>query len=354
MSTGRWRATTCSTSCPPILGFVDDLTNWYVRRSRRRFWRTRDEDDGDKLSAFATLYEVLGSFVTVLAPVLPFISEHIYQDLVARLDPTAPASVHHRLFPVADEKLIDRDLEASMATVRTVVALGHGLRKQHQLKVRRPLKSVTVITQRRGHRQAIKDHTDLIMDELNVRTGRSGRRRAKGWSSSAPSPTFENWARGWVPGWARWRQPSPGSAAEQIEYLAAGGGLELAGTTITGPDLVIQRISAPGTLVASAGQLTVALDTTTDPSLEAEGLAREVVSRIQQLRREAGLAVSDRIEVDWSTDDERLADAIEEHCDYIKAEVLANSRLVRRGFVRLLRRPSTSRESPSGSASTRS
>ena len=101
--------------------------------------------------------------------------------------------------------------------------------------------------------------------------------------------------------------------------------MELAGTTITGADLVIQRNSAPGTLVASAGNLTVALDTTTDPSLEAEGLAREVVSRIQLLRREAGLAVTDRIEVGWMTDDQRLADAIVEHSDYIKSEVLATA-----------------------------
>jgi isoleucyl-tRNA synthetase len=101
--------------------------------------------------------------------------------------------------------------------------------------------------------------------------------------------------------------------------------LDLAGTTITEGDLVILRNSAQGTLVASAGHLTVAFDITTDPSLEAEGLAREVVSRIQLLRREAGLAVTDRIEVAWSTDDRRLADAIVEHSDYIKSEVLATA-----------------------------
>jgi isoleucyl-tRNA synthetase len=307
---------------PPILGFVDDLTNWYVRRSRRRFWRTRDEEDRDKLSAFSTLYEVLGTFVTVLAPVLPFISEHIYQDLIARLDPAAPLSVHHRLFPVADEKLIDRDLETSIATVRAVVALGHGLRKQHQLKVRRPLKSVTVITEDEAHRQAVKDHTDLIMDELNVRQVEvvaSG----EGLVELSAKPDFRKLGPRLGPRMGEVAAAIAGLSGDQIEFLATGGGLEVAGTTITGPDLVIQRNSAPGTLVASAGQLTVAFDTTTDPGLQAEGLAREVVSRIQQMRREAGLNVSDRIEVRWSTDDQRLANAIEEHSDYIKAEVLA-------------------------------
>ena len=309
---------------PPILGFVDDLTNWYVRRSRRRFWRTRDEDDQDKLSAFATLYEVMGSFVTVLAPVLPFITEHIYQDLIARIDPSAPASVHHRLFPSADELLIDRDLEAAMATIRTVVALGHGLRKQHQLKVRRPLRSVTVITHDEAHRQAVKDHGELIRDELNVRQIEvvvSG----EGLVELSAKPDYRKLGPRLGPRMAEVAAAISHLAGDQIEHLAAGGGLEVAGTTITAPDLVIQRNAAPGTLVASSGGITVALDIATDPSLEAEGLAREVVSRIQQLRRESGLAVTDRIDARWWTDDERLADAVETHRDYIMAEVLATS-----------------------------
>ena len=309
---------------PPILGFVEDLTNWYVRRSRRRFWRTRDEDDQDKLSAFATLYEVLGCFVTVLAPVLPFISEHIYQDLVVRLDPTAPASVHHRLFPIADEEVIDRDLEASMSTVRSVVGLGHGLRKQHQLKVRRPLKSVTVITHDEGQRQAVKDHTELIMDELNVRQVEVVA-AGEGLVELSAKPDFRRLGPRLGSRMGQMAAAIEGLSSDQIDYLAGGGGLDLAGTTITGADLVIQRNSAPGTLVASAGQLTVALDITTDPSLEAEGLSREVVSRIQLLRREAGLAVTDRIQVAWSTDDQRLADAILEHSEYIRSEVLATT-----------------------------
>ena len=309
---------------PPILGFVEDLTNWYVRRSRRRFWRSRDEDDSDKLSAFATLYEVLGSFVTILAPILPFITEHIYQDLIARLDSTAPVSVHHRLFPVADKRLIDSDLESSMATVRTVVALGHGLRKQHHLKVRRPLSRVTVISQDDGQRKAITDHRDLIMDELNVKhvevVG-----SAKGWVELTAKPDYRRLGPRLGARVGEVAKAIAGLSPDQIEDLAGGGALELANTNLTREDLVIQRVSAPGTLVASSGQLTVALDATSDPDLEAEGLAREVVSRIQQLRREAGLAVTDRVEVDWSTDDERLANAVERNRDYIREEVLASS-----------------------------
>ena len=309
---------------PPILGFVEDLTNWYVRRSRRRFWRSRDEGDSDKLSAFATLYEVLGSFVTVLAPILPFITEHIYQDLIARLDSTAPSSVHHCLFPVADKRLIDRDLESSMATIRTVVALGHGLRKQHHLKVRRPLMKVTVISQDEGQLQAITDHRDLIMDELNVKEVEVVG-SAKGWVELTAKPDYRKLGPRLGARVGEVAKAIAGLSPDQIEDLAGGGGLELAGSNITQDDLVIQRVSAPGTLVASSGQLTVALDTASNPDLEAEGLAREVVSRIQQLRREAGMAVTDRIEIDWSTDDERLGNAVERNRDYIRTEVLANS-----------------------------
>jgi isoleucyl-tRNA synthetase len=309
---------------PPILGFVEDLTNWYVRRSRRRFWRTRESDDLDKLSAFATLYEVLGCFVTVLAPVLPFISEHIYQDLVVRLDRTAPASVHHCLFPVADEKVINRELEAAMETVRSVVGLGHGLRKQHRLKVRRPLKTVTVITHDEGQRQALKDHNDLIMDELNVRHVEVVAAGA-GLVELSAKPDFRRLGPRLGSRMGQVAAAIADLRSDQIDYLAGGGGLDLAGTTITGADLVIQRSPAPGILVESAGQLTVALDIATDPSLEAEGLAREVVSRIQLLRREGGLAVTDRITVAWSTEDQRLADAILEHTGFIKSEVLATT-----------------------------
>jgi isoleucyl-tRNA synthetase len=309
---------------PPILSFVDDLTNWYVRRSRRRFWRTRGEDDADKLSAFATLYEVLSTFVAVLAPVLPFITEHIYQDLVARIHPDAPRSVHHRLFPTADEDLIDPDLERAMATVRAAVTLGHGLRKQNQIKVRRPLRGLTVITHDPAARHAVADHVDLIADELNVKAvgvATSG----EGLVELSAKPDFRRLGPRLGPRMKEVAEVIAGLSEDQIELLAGGGGLEVAGTTITGADLMIQRTAAPGTVVASSEDLAVALDIVSDPGLEAEGMAREVVSRIQQMRREAGLAVTDRIRVLWSTQDEALAGAIAAHGRYISREVLATS-----------------------------
>lgn len=309
---------------PPVLGYVDDLTNWYVRRSRRRFWRTRGEDDRDKIAAFATLYEVMTTFVAVLAPILPFISEHIYQDLVARIDSNAPRSVHHCLFPSPADELIDHDLETSMATVREVVRLGHGLRKQHQLKVRRPLAGMTVITHDRMARDAVRAHAELIEEELNVKkveVAESGRDLVR----LSAKPDFKKLGPRLG---ARMKNVAAVIASlseDQIEYLAAGGGLDVAGTTVTGAELVIERNPVTGTAVASSDDLAVALDIEADPALEAEGLAREVVSRIQQMRREAGLAVTDRITLEWWTSDAALETAIETHAGYITSEVLASA-----------------------------
>jgi isoleucyl-tRNA synthetase len=158
---------------PAVLGFIDHLTNWYIRRSRRRFWAARGESgesDADKLAAFATLYEVLTTFNDVLAPVLPFITEHLYQDLVARHDPDSVSSVHHRDYPMANLTLIDSDLEYSMGVVREIVRLGRNLRKREGHRVRQPLSTLTVLTRDDSIAAAVESHIDIIIDELNVKT----------------------------------------------------------------------------------------------------------------------------------------------------------------------------------------
>lgn len=309
---------------PPVLGFVEDLTNWYVRRSRRRFWRRRGEDDRDKLAAFATLYEVLTTFVAVVAPALPFIAERIYQDLVRSIDPNAAESVHHRDFPVDQTGLIDRDLERAMTVVRDVVSLGHGLRKQHEIKVRRPLATLTVVTHDERQRQAVADHADLIVDELNVKEVKVTE-SGTGLLKMSAKPDF---ARLGPRFGARVKEVAAfvsGLGEEQIESLLDGAGLEVAESTITGADLVIDRQPSQGMAVAAIGALAVALNMEMTPALLAEGLAREFVSRVQQERRQAGLNVSDRIAVEWWTDDATLAEAVSSYGDYIKGEVLATT-----------------------------
>ena len=307
---------------PPILGFVEDLTNWYVRRARRRFWRRRDEDDGDKLAAFATLYEVLTTFAKVVAPVLPFVAERIYQDLVVAIDPDAPPSVHLCDFPREQPALIDRQLERAMASVREVVSIGHGLRKQHQLKVRRPLHSVTVITHNIDAARAVAEHTALISEELNAKAIVVSA-SSEGLLTMSARPDY---ARLGPRFGARVKEVAGFVAAlgeHQLQALLDGAGLEVAGSTITAADLVIDRNPLPGVAVAAGEGLAVALSLETSPELEAEGLAREFVSRIQQMRRGMGLLVTDRIEIDWWSDNPTVIAALEAHQQYIVSETLA-------------------------------
>jgi isoleucyl-tRNA synthetase len=306
----------------PILGFVDDLTNWYVRRSRRRFWRTRGEDDADKLAAFATLYETLVTFVEVVAPVLPFISEHIYCDLVARLDGSAAASVHHRNYPIANPALIDVPLERAMATIREVVRLGHSLRKVHQLKVRRPLAGMTVVTHDPAVAMAVDSHRALLADELNVKAV-GATDSGRGLVTLSAKANFRSLGPRFGARTSEVAALVAALAEAEIERLLNGQDLEVGGITLSPDDVIVDRAARPGMVVAASGDLAVTLDLTSTPALESEGIAREVVSRIQQLRREMGLAVSDRIELRWAAQDGRLASAIDAHSEYVVGEVLA-------------------------------
>ncbi|MEE9177554.1 MAG: isoleucine--tRNA ligase [Acidimicrobiia bacterium] len=310
---------------PPTLGLIDHLTNWYVRRSRRRFWRSRGESgegDSDKLAAFATLYEVLTTFSEVLAPVLPFITEHIYQDLVARHHSDAPSSVHHRDFPMADETLIDRELETAMAHVREVVRLGRNLRKKEGHRVRQPLSRLTVLTRDPTVAGAVEAHVSVIADELNV----------KQVTVSADEAAFVH-----LSAKANYRKLGPvlGSgmtdaataiaelSGDQIEDLLKGGSTELAGLEITLDDILIERTPVPGTIVESGPEFACALDTTITRDLKLEGLAREIVSKVQNMRREAGLQVTDRIHLTWQTTDNDVVAALDQYGDHITSEVLA-------------------------------
>ena len=309
---------------PATLGFIDHLTNWYVRRSRRRFWAARGENDRDKLAAFATLYQVLTTFVEVLAPVLPFVTERIYQDLVARHRPDGAISVHHRDFPQADTALIDKDLEVSMATVREVVRIGRNLRKKEGLRIRQPLPRLTVLTRDRKVVQAVEDNSELIRDELNVQE---------------VSVTTDEESQVQLTAKANFRRLGPvlgprmGQVAEgiaqltpyEIRALLAGGQVEVAGHPIILEDVVVERTPIPGTVVEATNNFACALDTTITDELRREGLAREVVSRVQAMRREAGLNVSDRINLAWHSEDPMVSAALAQFEEEIAAEVLAVS-----------------------------
>ena len=310
---------------PPILRFIDDLTNWYIRRSRRRFWSQRGvSNDEDKLSAFATLYEVLVGFSRVAAPVIPFITEQIYQDLVKRVDADAVDSVHHTDYPLADNTVIDRELEEAMDTVRSVVNMGRGLRKQHDLKVRQPLASLTVVTRDAMVAAAVDSHRSLIREELNVRDVVLEQHEGRLVALSA-KPNFK--VLGPALG-SRMRSVAEAIEAlthDQVDQLIEGSTLEVRGERITAADVVVQRTALPGLIVAADAVYSVAIDTALDDDLVSEGIARELINRVQGLRRDAGLDVSNRIAIEWESDAEPVVDAMSRHRKLIASEVLATS-----------------------------
>ncbi len=307
---------------PPVIGFVGHLTNWYIRRSRRRFWSHRGGDDQTKLAAFATLYEVLTTFATVAAPVLPFVTERLYQDLVRSVDADAPVSVHHLDYPTADGSVIDRDLERSMAIVRTVVNLGRGLRKRTDLRVRQPLRSVTIATRDPQVVAAVEDHADLIADELNVKDVRVAADE-RSFVDLTAKANFKVLGPRLGKETRRVAERIEALGSEELESVLAGGTVECDGVEIAADDIVVTRVPRAGLAVASEGSLSVALDTTIDEDLRLEGIARDLVNRIQSLRKDQGLAVTDRVTVRWNSSDPDIVDAFGRFGDLIAGEVLA-------------------------------
>jgi isoleucyl-tRNA synthetase len=308
---------------PPILRFIDDLTNWYIRRSRRRFWSARGiADDADKASAFATLYEVLVGFSGVAAPVLPFITEEIYQTLVKNVDDGAPDSVHHTDFPTEQQHIIDRDLEVAMEVVRDIVNSGRALRKRNELRVRQPLSRLTLVTRDPVVATSVDSHRDLIKEELNVRDVTIDLDESHLVELSA-KPNYK--VLGPRLG-ARMKDMAAAIADlthDQVDSILNGQTLEAAGEPISADDLVVRRDALPGVIVSAGSSFSLALDTTLDADLIAEGVARDIVSKVQGLRRDAGFDVSDRILVRWYSNAGPIKDAFARHGTLIAGEVLA-------------------------------
>ena len=309
---------------PAMVAFVEQLTNWYIRRSRRRFWKS--EDDADKDFAYATLYRVLVEFVKALAPVLPFVTEQIYQNLVRSCAADAPVSVHLCAMPQAQEELRDRALEAQMAWATRVVTLGRSLRNRHDLKVRQPLRTLYLLPADDRSGYELLPMRDLICDELNVKQVALVEDETELSDISyrpnfrALGPRFRTRMREVT---ARIQQLTPA----EVGVLREGGSLAVADGQITLADVEIQRTEKQDLVVAFDGNLGVGLDIQLDAELIAEGTAREVVNRIQNLRKDTGLEVSDRIELGLVGAAEVEA-AVAAHRDYVAGETLASTFLI--------------------------
>lgn len=304
----------------PFVGFVDQLTNWYIRRSRRRFWEEEASKDRDE--AFATLYHVLIELTKVAAPYIPFICEAIYSNLRSQ---EMPDSVHLCSYPAYRGDMRDEALEEEMATVQTAVSLGHGLRKEHKLKVRQPLAAAIIASSEDKILHFLKDQQHLIADELNVKNVVFGTDE-KQFVSLKAKPNFRVLGKKVGKQMKAAQAVIDGFDQNQLAVLMGGKNLnvEIEGEQylLTPEDVEVERQVREGMIAANDGHVTIALDTLLTEDLLIEGLARELVNKINSTRREMGLDVTDRITIKIETSD-RVKACFQQHGDYIRNEVLA-------------------------------
>ena len=302
-------------------GFLDDLTNWYIRRSRRRFWKSQNDDD--KAEAYATLHDVLVTFSKLAAPFIPFVTETIYRNLRT---PQMPESVHLCDYPEPLPERRDEALTRRMARTMTAASLGRYLRSQANLRVRQPLAAAVLVSASPEVRADLEAMREVIGDELNVK-------RVEISDDEDVLITLSVKANFKALG------PRLGKAMKAVaaaiaqldahasRRLRQGQSIEIAagpaGTVTIGPDDVLtQRQEKEGMTVANEGEVTVAIDTRLDPALLREGWARDIVNRLQTMRKEADLQVTDRIRVRYDLPAE-IAAAVRQFTDYIMAETLA-------------------------------
>ncbi|MGL6174732.1 MAG: isoleucine--tRNA ligase [Cellulosilyticaceae bacterium] len=302
--------------------FIDDVSNWYVRRSRERFWQS--DMPQDKVNAYMTLYTVLSTLSKVAAPFVPFMADEIYQNLVRTNDPSAPTSVHLCDFPVANENMIDAELEKYMDHVLQMVVLGRACRNESNIKNRQPVGQMYV-----GSTESLpEDFIQIVAEELNVKhvefTNDAG---------DFISYTFKPQMRTLGPKYGK-QLNAIRTALTELDGSAAMADLESTGVLkltiegneieLTKEDLLISTAQKDGFIAQSEGGFTVVLDTNLTEELLEEGFVREIISKIQTMRKEADFEVQDHIFVAYK-DNAKIADIISRNNAEIASEVLANS-----------------------------
>jgi isoleucyl-tRNA synthetase len=297
-------------STRPMQDFLDNLSNWYVRRSRRRFWKS--ENDGDKNQAYQTLYIVLVQFSKILAPFMPYISDEIYRNL------TGKESVHLEEWPKVATHLIDEKLNQKVHLLRLVVNLGHSVRAQAKIKVRQPLSKVGIALPKDLNPEFIEDQKDVILEELNLKDMEIIEE-----SSDIVEVSVQANAKVLGPKYGAEVQNIIKKIKEGDFELSEEGSVKVGNFELIGDEVTIGFKGKEGFDVASEQGVVVALDTHISDELKKEGYARDIVRQIQELRKQADYQVDDRISVLVDSSGE-VADAVTEFSDYIKRETLAN------------------------------
>jgi len=308
-----------------IESFVDQLSNWYIRRNRRRFWKSTDA--ADKQSAYITLYECLDAVHRLMAPFVPFLAEHVYQNLVRRVQPDAAVSVHMADWPVPEPAHANPQLLDDIAVVQKVVGLARAARGSSGVRTRQPLSKLLVRVPDDAAARALREHQDQVLEELNVKSLEFIARDA-GLVEYRIKPNLPRIGK-------RYGKQVPAvkaalNAADGAEIAGAVArqepfDIDLEGTVITlePDDVLVETQSAEGYACGEDGGYLTALDTTLNDELLREGLARELIRTVQEARKQAGLEVSDRIVLGVSGS-AGVEEALEHYRDYLMAEALAD------------------------------
>ena len=300
--------------------FVDEMSNWYVRRSRERFWAKGMEQD--KINAYMTLYTALVTISKAAAPMIPFMTEDMYQNLVRSVDPSAPESIHLCDFPQVKEEWINKELEDDMEALLKVVVLGRAARNTANIKNRQPIGTMFV----KAEKEMDQFYTDIIADELNVKEVKFAKD-----VESFISYSFKPQLRTVGPKYGKLLNGirtalTELNGTEAMKELKETGllTLDINGNKVelTEEDLLIETAQTEGYVTETDGDTSVVLDTNLTPELIEEGFVREIISKIQTMRKEAGFEVMDKIHV-YAKDNQCIMDIMENHRDEIMSEVLA-------------------------------
>lgn len=299
---------------------IDNLSNWYVRLSRRRFWK--GEYSNDKISAYQTLYKCLDTIAKLMSPAAPFYSDRLYQDLNAVTGKEPYASVHLAYFPVKQENEIDYLLLERTHLAQKVTTMVFSLRKKENIKVRQPLQKIMIPVLSKNDRENLESIIPIIKQEVNVKEVQLlNPEEASDIIVKAVKPNFKTLGPKLGKDLKAVSQELQQLSSSQIEELEKNGTITLSGYELNLDDVEIRTQDITGWLVANDGKLTVALDITITPELKSEGIARELVNKIQNLRKENGLEVTDKISLEIQANEE-IEKSVNENMEYICSETL--------------------------------
>ncbi len=305
---------------PALFDFIEELTNWYIRLNRRRFWESDLSDD--KCEAYSTLYSALKTLNQLMAPFAPFLSDHIFLEL-KKLGDIQEESVHLCDYPVANTKEVNKDLEAAVERMQQIILLGRQKRNQKQIKVKTPLKSLTVIQQDQKLLDNIALLEEYLKIELNIKEIHYTQDEDK-YISLYCKPNSPILGKRLGKKFGSMRKSIEAISNSELKKFEAGQTITVGDEKLSGEDLLVFREPKEGTEALSNKLITIELDCKLDEDLIGEGLAREVVNRIQKTRKEMDFNVADRINIQYSATKE-LEAIIEKHSEYIQNETLTKS-----------------------------